>query len=115
VDTLYDLPIDDHVVVIEGGEVFLPFASDCIGACVGCMYEDACNYDQNATEDDGSCDFSCLVSPEFCGLGTIWDVTLSLCIVEEGDEACPHDINGDGLINVFDLLILLAEFSMTCP
>lgn len=115
VDTLYDLPIDDHVVVIEGGEVFLPFASDCIGSCFGCMYEDACNYDQNATEDDGSCDFSCLVSPEFCGLGTIWDVTLSLCIVEEGDEACPHDINGDGLINVFDLLILLAEFSMTCP
>lgn len=114
-DMFYDLPIDEHIVVIEGGGVAFPFDTDCNPSCLGCTYEEGCNYDVNATEDDGSCDFSCFVNSELCGIGTSWNDELSLCVAESEDNDCPQDISGDGLVNVFDLLILLAEFNGTCP
>jgi hypothetical protein len=50
----------------------------------GCTYAQACNFDEMATLDDGSCDFdSCTLSA---------------------------DINGDGTVAVADLLILLSQF-----
>ena len=76
------------------------------------------SYDHNESRcdfDDGSCDFSCFVNSELCGIGTSWNDELSLCVAESEDNDCPQDISGDGLVNVFDLLILLAEFNGTCP
>ena len=49
----------------------------------GCMYPDADNYNPEAAIDDGSCEFT--ASPEFD----------------------PGDLNGDGLINILDVVIMI--------
>ena len=54
----------------------------------GCTDATACNYDATAACDDGSCTYT--------GCGT-----------------CFGDLNGDGFINVGDLLEVLAEFGCT--
>jgi len=50
----------------------------------GCTYDFACNYNAQATFDDGSCE-------------------ITSCAIE-------GDINNDGIVNVTDLLLLLANF-----
>jgi hypothetical protein len=59
-------------------------------SCVGCMYNDADNYDVLATLDDGSCIFTTTTNP------------------------CPSDLNGDGSVTTSDLLIFLGAFGTTC-
>ena len=59
------------------------------GSCSGCTYQDATNYDESAGNDDGSCEFQ-LANP------------------------CPTDINGDGSVNVADLLQFLGAFGTIC-
>jgi hypothetical protein len=54
----------------------------------GCTYDDAINYDDYATEEDGSCTFPV--------------------------QSCPGDLNGDGTIVVNDLLLLLSVFATDC-
>jgi hypothetical protein len=72
-----------------------------------------------ATVDDGSCDFaSCIVSGctyenalNFNLLATNDDGT---CLFNSGDNTCATDINGDSVITVADLLLLLTDFGATC-
>ena len=71
---------------------------------LGCTYAVACNFDQEATSDDGSCDWSCV-----CGEGTIWDETAGGCVAQ-----CSSDQNGDGVVGAADLLMFLAAFGATC-
>ena len=67
----------------------------------GCMHEQACNYDEFASTDDGTCDFvSC-----HCLTGTVWDEDLGGCI---GDGS--GDINLDGCVQLNDLLDLLSAY-----
>ena len=49
-----------------------------IDTCIGCTNPDACNYDPNATEDDGSCDYSCL-----CESDTVFIPVLDTIVVVE--------------------------------
>ena len=51
----------------------------------GCTDPAACNYDDTANVDDGSCEHGCL----FCGEGTVWDSTSSTCVpaILSGDVA----------------------------
>jgi hypothetical protein len=51
----------------------------------------------------------------YCGPGTYWDATVSLCLPEPTDPVCVEDVNGDGTIGVSDLLQLLAVFGDNCP
>jgi agmatine deiminase len=51
----------------------------------GCTDSLACNFDSTATIDDGSCEGPC----------------------------CPGDVNGDGAMNISDLLVILSEFGCT--
>ena len=55
------------------------------------MYPQASNYNQTATIDDGSCEFDLL----------------------EG-SSCATDVNGDELVTVLDVLLVLGDFGMTC-
>lgn len=55
----------------------------------GCTYPDAINYDPAAMIDDNSCVFETMSS-------------------------CPTDINYDGVTNIGDLVILLAEYGQEC-
>ena len=66
----------------------------------GCTATIACNYNPEANYDDGSCDFC------FCGPGTWYDVEVGQCLViAEG-----ADINGDGCVQLNDLLDLLGAY-----
>ena len=70
----------------------------------GCTYPVACNYSEAATEENGTCDFSCT-----CGQGTIWDDSLNQCM-----PTCTADHNGDGEIGTGDLILFLTYFGETC-
>ena len=81
------------------------------GSCLyaGCMDPLACNFLAAATEDDGSC----VYSADACGVGTEWDEDTQSCLPIEG--FCQTDLDGDGLVAVGDLLLILADFGNECP
>ena len=58
------------------------------GEIPGCTYNTALNYNPEATTDDGSCE------------GTF--------------SSCPYDLSGNGIVGTEDLLLLLANFSLSC-
>ena len=70
----------------------------------GCTNPEACNYDDEANQEDGSC-VACDVATAFCGEGTVWDPETQTCIV-----ANPADINLDGCVQLNDLLDLLSAY-----
>ncbi len=110
VDHYYDLAPNQSMVLVEGETA--PDPCD-LGPCPGCTYPDACNFDETANEEDGSCDFSCWLNETTCGPGTEWDATSQLCVPTQND--CPTDLNGDEVTDVSDLLIFLAMFAIACP
>lgn len=83
----------------------------------GCTDSTACNYNDEANEDDGTCTYppfglaDCEAGGALCGEGTIWDASLQACV---GFNDCPSDLDGDGLIGVEDLLSLLSGFGTDC-
>ena len=85
-------------------------------SCSGCMDMDACNYDESATTDDGSCDFeSCDCPEDVNGDGVISVADILVLLGEFGcSTGCSVDINGDDATNVQDILLLLAAFGSTC-
>ena len=58
-------------------------------ACSGCTYADAVNYDSNAVYDNGSC---------------IFDIA----------NPCPGDFDQDGVIDVNDLMTFLSIYGTIC-
>jgi hypothetical protein len=111
VDRYYDLEPNQSMMALEGET--LGVSPTCSGdTCPGCMYPLACNFDANATEDNGSCDFDCWTDAVACGAGTIWDEALQQCLVVPSD--CPTDLNGDGVTSVLDLLVFLIAFNNQC-
>ena len=76
-----------------GGDCLLDEDGD--GVCdlldrPGCTYEEAGNYDAEAMFDDGTCLF-------------------------DSPNPCPTDIDGDGITDTQDLLLLLGSYSLECP
>ena len=103
VETWQDIDANEKLVFVEGTAL-------CQGACPGCTYTGACNYDVDATEDDGTCDFTCLFNGIICGEGSVWNQITGQCEV-----SCVADLDYDGTISVEDLLILLTNFGTVCP
>ena len=103
IETWSEVDVDADLYLIEG-------TASCSGVCPGCTYSSACNYDSNASLDDGSCDFSCFFNAEICGNGAAWNQATAQCEV-----SCVGDLNDDGTISVEDLLVLLAAFATVCP
>ena len=97
-----EVEIHDHVEIATG----LTFSSDDI-TIWGCTDSTAINYNPEADFSDGSC-----ISPaDFDGDGTITIQDLLLLIENMGCTDCPDfDLNGDGIVNVFDLLEFLQQF-----
>ena len=85
-------------------------------SCYGCMDDTACNYDADATFDDGSCEFeSCDCPEDVNGDGVISVADILELLGQFGcTSGCTVDLNGDGSTNVQDILILLAAFGTTC-
>jgi hypothetical protein len=104
---------------------------------VGCTIEYACNYEPTATEaDDESCFYATAVFDcagncqvdinengicdqleesyaAVCGEGTIWDPASGTCVALADD--CPYDLNGDGLVQLQDLMDFLLYYGTACP
>ena len=64
-ETSWDIADASGAVLASGGAGESGFAGDC---GFGCTNPDACNYDPEATGDDGTCDFDCLgcTDPDAC-------------------------------------------------
>jgi len=111
-DRYYDLGPNQSIMAVEGETS--GGTPPCSGpVCFGCTYQIACNFDSNANEDDGSCDFACWTDAEACGEGTFWDESSQTCALIPSD--CPTDLNDDGMTSVLDLLLFLIAFDSQCP
>ena len=102
VDTWYDVPTNTSIELTE-------FGATTDEASTGCTYAGACNYNAEAIEDDGSCDFSCLLESLACGNGLVWNPVTTLC-----EPSCLGDSNGDSVVDVVDLLEFLSAFGQEC-
>jgi len=84
----------------------------------GCTDSCACNYNENATVNDGSCEFTSCVdegctyadADNYDPVANQDDGTCTFTI----DTACPGDLDGDGWIITGDLLLFLALFGTGC-
>jgi hypothetical protein len=85
-------------------------------SCIGCTDVDACNYNEGAIVDDQSCEYeSCFCPEDINGDGVISVADILLLLGEFGCiEGCSVDLNDDGSTNVQDILLLLAAFGTTC-
>jgi len=102
VDTWYDVPTNTSIELTE-------FGATTDEASTGCTYAGACNYNAEANEDDGSCDFSCLLESLACGNGLVWNPVTTFC-----EPSCLGDSNGDSVVDVVDLLEFLSAFGQEC-
>ena len=110
----------------------------------GCTYMLACNYDDQAVEDDGSCDFTtcagctsswaCNYSPEAtlddgsCEIESCSGCTYAeasnfnasatvdngSCQFDFTPTSCTADINQDGVVSTLDLLDFLSVYGTVC-
>ena len=71
----------------------------------GCMDTQACNFSAQAVCDDGSCDYTCCPGPGCCSVGHYWDWEVGKCF-----DINPGDINLDGCVQLNDLLDLLSAY-----
>ena len=114
VDQYYDVLSLQSLVLIEGASIEPNPCPSLDAGCFGCTYVEACNYNNEAVADDGTCDFSCFDGSISCGEGTVWDPLIGQCIAGPVSD-CPSDINDDGVVNTADLLWFLAQFDIQCP
>jgi len=82
----------------------------------GCTYGFACNYSEEATEDDGSCEVeSCAgctypIAPNYDENAVLDDGSCTF----EFPSSCPADLTGDGLVSSVDLLAFLTFYGSNC-
>ena len=83
----------------------------------GCTYATAVNYSALATVDDGGCQFAgCMdaSAANFTPLATLDDGSCLEACDDGASSGCASDSNGDGVVTVSDLLVLLGEFGADC-
>ena len=81
-------------------------------SCAGCIDATACNYDATATLNNGSCDYtSCAGCTDVTACNYDASATIDDGTCEFVSCACPEDINGDGIVTVADILVILGEFN----
>ena len=101
----------------------------------GCTYVDACNYDADATADDGSCaypatGFNCDGSSiddsnsfagctypqalNYSGAANVDDGSCVFVGILDEVGPCLFDVSDDGIVNTPDLLIFLQYWEATC-
>ena len=85
-------------------------------SCAGCTDSAACNYDATSTIDNGSCEYtSCTCTGDLNGDSVITVADVLLVLAEFGCLSdCTADVDGDTYVNVADILLLLAAFGTAC-
>ena len=94
-------------VPLSPGAVQSLYAQEAINA--GCMDSAACNYNEEAGMDDGSCHYLC----NYCLEGTMWNEAAGGCVLDPSFCGWQPDSNDDQLIGVDDLLMFLSVFGDT--
>ena len=104
-DTVYDLSENGNDGTINGAtwSTDVPEQS-CQSDCTDFV---ACNYNPDATEDDGSCDYTCCPGPGCCNIGMTWNWELGIC-----ETSIPTDSNLDGCTDLNDLMNLLGAYGI---
>ena len=89
---------------------FDPDATGDDGSCIpsGCLEPDACNFDPAAECEGETCIYTCCPGPGCCDEGTAWSWESNTCVV-----VAPSDTDFDGCVGMVDLLDLLSAFG-TC-
>jgi uncharacterized protein (TIGR02145 family) len=84
-----------------------PEASSDDGSCIpsGCMDTDACNFNSEAECEGEACDYSCCPGPGCCSVGHYWDWELEQCF-----DINPTDTNLDGCTDLNDLMDILSAY-----
>jgi uncharacterized protein (TIGR02145 family) len=77
------------------------------GSCTpsGCMDTDACNFNSEAECEGEACDYSCCPGPGCCSVGHYWDWELEQCF-----DINPTDTNLDGCTDLNDLMDILSAY-----
>jgi hypothetical protein len=83
---------------------------------LGCVYLGAENFSPIASIDDGSCIFSGCMDPTAINHSPLFNEEDDSCLYQDDilESECPTDLNGDDLIGLADLLVLLGEFGLIC-
>jgi len=79
-------------VVASGGEFTTAEVTEvCLGSGLGCTDATACNYEPEATTDDGTCDFSCYgcTDPAACNYDPSATIDDGLCELPDPVDGCP--------------------------
>jgi uncharacterized protein (TIGR02145 family) len=81
-------------------------------SCGGCTIEEAINYDASALIDNGSCILPGCTDPAATNYNPYANQPDGSCV--GGDAGCPGDFNFDGLVGVADLILFLQNFGHVC-
>ena len=122
VGTFFD-PVDYVGAFEPGGENWLTggyldqMGLFYIGDVLGCTYDWACNYDEEANTDDGSCELTTCGGCTYENAANYLSSALhddGSCVFAGGASPCPTDVDGDGTTGVNDLLEILSLFGAVC-
>jgi len=81
-------------------------------SCVfaGCTYATALNFDPTAVLEDGSCLYLGCMDP----MGLNFDPVANVSGTCEYSAVCMSDLDGDGYVDVFDLLLMFEAYGYDC-
>ncbi|MGB1074338.1 MAG: hypothetical protein ACPGYZ_09605, partial [Flavobacteriales bacterium] len=108
----------DDALGVCGGDCTADVDAD--GVCdvdeiPGCTDPEAPNYNPDATDDDGSCEDTVDCPGDFDGNGII---TVNDVLIVLGDfgcaGVCTADLDGDNIVGVTDILLMLSGFGQPC-
>jgi hypothetical protein len=81
----------------------------------GCTYGNAFNFLEQATVDNGSCLWGGCTDDEAINYHPMANIDNGTCVFSTGGNvACPSDLDGDAVISINDLLIVLGDFGTSC-
>ena len=91
------------------------FNSDPAGVCLwGCTNQGSPNYEPDAAVDNGTCQFPGCTDESACNFNALANIDDGSCEACVEDFACAGDLDGDAMVSVTDLLILLGAFGNEC-
>ena len=97
---------------LSSGEIEALFQSQENPSIEGCTDDEACNFDEASTLEDGSCEYGC----RYCGPGATWDAEMQMCLPEmECDSLYNPDVDFDGFIGLTDLMAILSHYNNEWP
>ncbi len=112
----------------------MPFVTAVYDSHGGCIYINAANYNPDATYDDESCVFagctnalalnfdptailedgSCLLLGCMDPVGLNFDPIANVSGACDYSVVCMSDLDGDGYVGVFDLLLMFESYGYDC-